>query len=273
MELHVSPLRARYEYYNRSGGRDHVFCAVGDKGGCGLGTAGVNHILLTHLGWPASNELWKETPTRREVMQPSLFDNAAALRRAQASGSACFAPHKDVVVPPTAAHSLRPKEWAFVAEADPARDWEHGLVHGGGIWGWKNFGPRAITSYSLGMRQALHLRFGEQQGREGISISNASRGVAWTRSKFCLSTVGHGWGMRTAKSALLNCLPLVAQPYVTQPWEQLVNYSRFSLRLNSMREVEGTEALLRSVQAPQVESMRRALKRLAPAFACSSMYK
>ena len=281
--LLVRHVRTAHPWYNRSGGLDHVFFVVADKGGCGLGATGTPHILLTHLGWLGSNELWRvKDPHQREAMEPSLLGNATALRRAAAAGSGCFAPHKDVVVPPTATHELTQKERekARAAAAEPRRSWEHALVHAGGVWGWKNFGPQRPSSYSLGMRQALFLTYGEQQGPDGLYVSNRSvKGgppgsgggpppprASWERSKFCLSTAGHGWGVRTARAVALSCLPLVAQPHIVQPFEGLLDYASFSRRVGSLREVANASDILRAVDAAKVATMRTTLGALAPAF-------
>lgn len=280
--LLVQHVRTAFPWYNRSGGLDHVFFVVADKGGCGLGATGTPHILLTHLGWLGSNELWRmKDPHQREAMEPSLLANATALRRAAAFGSSCFAPHKDVVVPPTATHELTRAEraQARAAAADPHRSWEHALVHAGGVWGWKNFGPQRLSSYSLGMRQALFLTYGEQPGPDGLYVSNRSvKGgggggaagggprASWERSKFCLSTAGHGWGVRTARSVALGCLPLVAQPHIVQPFEGLIDYASFSRRLGSLHEVPNASRILKAVDAAAVATMRTTLAALAPAF-------
>ena len=48
-----------------------------------------------------------------------------------------------------------------------------------------------------------------------------------------------------AKSAALNCVPLIAQPYVVQGFEDLLPYEHFSLRVE-FDEVPQLPAMLRA---------------------------
>ena len=50
VELVSAWLAAHSAYWRRHGGRDHVFWMTGDFGACGLASAGVNPIFITHLG-------------------------------------------------------------------------------------------------------------------------------------------------------------------------------------------------------------------------------
>lgn len=182
----------------------------------------------------------------------------------------CYAPHKDIVVPPfveaakgrsPALHkkgvpkARRKRRSARRAPPSPpppqvpppppppfppspppppprADDvWDHELVFAGGIWGWKNTGPHAVSRYSLGIRQQLWLRYGSKSAENatGILISNATiPHDVWTRAKFCLAPAGNGWGIRIGISAILNCVPLVAQPNVVQGFEDVLPFDAFS---------------------------------------------
>ncbi|EOD11109.1 hypothetical protein EMIHUDRAFT_214924 [Emiliania huxleyi CCMP1516] len=105
----------------------------------------------------------------------------------------CYAPHKDIVVPP--------------------------------------FVEAAKGRYSLGIRQQLWLRYGSKSAENatGILISNATiPHDVWTRAKFCLAPAGNGWGIRIGISAILNCVPLVAQPNVVQGFEDVLPFDAFS---------------------------------------------
>jgi hypothetical protein len=129
-----------------------------------------------------------------------------------------------------------------------SRGWRNLLVHAGGIWGWKNGGPKQVSEYSLGMRQRLFQEFGNASTSPEPRIYITSSRVddsEWTHSKYCLAPAGDGWGIRMAKSAALNCVPLIAQPYVVQGFEDLLPYERFSLRLE-FDQVPRLPAMLRT---------------------------
>jgi len=50
-------------------------------------------------------------------------------------------------------------------------------------------------------------------------------------SHYCLATAGDGWGTRLSEAVLAGCVPLLAQPAVLMPFEDILAYERFSLRL------------------------------------------
>jgi len=160
------------------------------------------------------------------------FSSADAIEKALASGEWCHSPHKDVVVPP-----YGDMQFADAMDPDVHERFELTLLHVGGIWGAGNHGSRKISFYSQGMRQALYLRFGDDRGDPyGFWIQNRSMrsellAHKTRHSKFCLAPSGHGWGMRTGKNAVLGCVPLIAQPFVVQPYEMLLPYERFSRRV------------------------------------------
>ena len=121
-------------------------------------------------------------------------------------------------------------------------------MHAGGIWGWNNWGPKKVSHYSLGMRQRLFQEFGNASTSLEPRIYLTSSRVndsEWTHSKYCLAPAGDGFGIRMVKSAALNCVPLIAQPYVVQGFEDLLPYERFSKRLE-FDQVPQLPAMLRS---------------------------
>ena len=122
-------------------------------------------------------------------------------------------------------------------------------MHAGGIWGWNNWGPKSVSHYSLGMRQRLFQEFGNAPTSPEPRIIVTSSRVEdseWDHSKYCLAPAGDGFGLRMAKSAALNCVPLIAQPFVVQGFEDLLPYARFSKRLE-FDQVPQLPAMLRSI--------------------------
>jgi len=251
-------VRDRYSrFWSRRGGRDHFIFVTNDKGGCGLGDAALRPIVLSHWGLMA--------PFSRmdaHLKFPSYFNKTSQVYGEIASGQWCHSPHKDIVVPPYVAEDKRSRETPNYARDAPLL-----LVHAGGIWGWHNRGPQRPTGYSLGMRQVLWSQWGGDAGKaHGLLVSNSSIPDAkWSESRFCLAPAGDGWGIRIGKSAKLNCLPLIAQPYVMQPFEDLLNYDNFSVRVE-MAEIERLPEILHSFDGQRIAEMRRSLELVRPAF-------
>lgn len=262
LHLALAYVQARHPWFNRSGGRDHVTFLSPDKGGCGLGATATKLIVVSHWGWLGTNTRWKSFPNwdeseggwRRSYRNRSWIDLS--------SSGWCHQPHKDLVIPPSTGGT----------PADPnyLRQAKHLLVHAGGVYGWNNYGKKEITSYSLGMRQALWLRYGgADEPHDGILVSNLSVAErTWRQASFCYAPAGHGWGTRVTEHAMRNCLPLVAQPYVVQPFEGLLGYDRFAARVDAIEDVDRLASLLSAVAASPAKlgAMRRALHAVAPAF-------
>ena len=93
------------------------------------------------------------------------------------------------------------------------------------------------------------------------SVSESS----WKQTKTCLAPAGDGWGIRGGKSAVANCIPLVAQPFVLQPFEDVLPYERFAIRL-SLPQVDELPRILDAVGPSELATMRRELERVRPAF-------
>eukprot|EP00238_Polyblepharides_amylifera_P012122 CAMPEP_0196596368 /NCGR_PEP_ID=MMETSP1081-20130531/85664_1 /TAXON_ID=36882 /ORGANISM="Pyramimonas amylifera, Strain CCMP720" /LENGTH=219 /DNA_ID=CAMNT_0041921335 /DNA_START=101 /DNA_END=760 /DNA_ORIENTATION=+ len=51
------------------------------------------------------------------------------------------------------------------------------------------------------------------------------------RSLFCLAPTGDGWGRRTTLAAMYGCIPVIVQDDVQQPFEDMLPYHRFSIRV------------------------------------------
>ncbi len=49
--------------------------------------------------------------------------------------------------------------------------------------------------------------------------------------RYCLAPYGWGWGIRLSQIILSGCVPVIIQPHVFQPFEDVLNYNAFSVRL------------------------------------------
>ena len=293
-ELALSYVRSRYPFWERSGGSDHVFWAPNDMGACGMGQLSVNPIIITHFGLLGDVTLMNACSGAA-----SRFFSAKKLVSDMSSGWWCFAPHKDVVVPPVVG--------AREPDApDPERPSEVKLMHAGGIWGWGNSGLHRVTSYSQGMRQGLYLHYEAwrnnsggarvpsgtelcrvspkcaadfrtespwQDAAEKIEQAELDRLLRVIGSKhanssdasLCYSASGKGFGDRTTRFALDGCVPLIAQPFNVQPFEHVLPYDSFSERLD-FEALPKLPTMLRNLTREKVVRMRRALHRYRRAF-------
>lgn len=265
VKLVLRALRAAHPYWDRRGGCDHVIFLTGDLGGCGVGTIGAQSIIVSHFGLLGPPSRMGALGTFRAKLEdePTVLDEIAA-------GQWCHAPHKDVVAPP------------FVEDVPAServklgRSWEVGLLHSGGVWGWKNRGDRRLGAYSQGVRQALYLQSTRQNptaGRRSDASSDAVRIVngtlpaaAFARAKLCLAPSGFGWGVRLSNWVLLGCVPLIAQPYLLQPHEAILPLQEASVRLHDFGQLADVPELVAAIKPPRVRAMRMAMARMRTAF-------
>ena len=268
LELITAWLRRMHPFWDRRGGRDHIFFVSGDRGACGYGAASVRPILITHFGLLGPYALMEYGATaasaRFNVSRQGLDGylnatrNATELRRQLQDGLWCHAPHKDIVVPPF----TLPEPHA-PSDAPPGQH-RYQLFHAGGVYSAS--GARATPFYSMGMRQRLYERFGGAAGAAaGLLILNRSASEAFFRaSKFCLAPTGDGWGVRLARSVLTGCLPLIAQPFVMQPFEDLIDYHAFSRRIGL--DVSQLPSVLAQPTTAELHQMHARLREVRAAF-------
>ena len=207
LELIIRYVRARWPWWDRSGGRDHVLFMTGDQGACGLGSALARPIIISH--WGMMGTMKRLTAFDKE--QPDWVDSEEA-KRNMVTGKWCHGPHKDVVVPPfsgmRAARAEKQSRPTTVSTPDgnASCTWRSKsgeckwrgtpqLLHAGGVWGWHNTGVKGkVSFYSQGMRQALFLKFhGDAGGRHRILVSDRSvPDELWTQATFCFAPSGSG---------------------------------------------------------------------------------
>jgi hypothetical protein len=111
------------------------------------------------------------------------------------------------------------------------------------------------VGYSQGVRQAVKAH---HSTRRGFCLFRRAPKTYFSRSRFCLVTSGNGFSSRLYHAMNCNCVPVIIQPAVMQPFEGIVPYERFSLRL-SHADVPQLHTLLRNVSAEAHWQMRRQL--------------
>ena len=210
LELAVRWIRGHHPFWDRSGGRDHAVFLTGDRGACGMGTAGTNLIFVTHFGLLGPFRLMKLVAdegraswpmTLRPRLRRLLFEHAKKSDDSQAHQ------FDGVGLPQEGTHSqlrsssllrehmrraIEAGEWCYSPHKDvlaapftllpppfnmasSLESTTHDLFFAGGIWGPANVGPRSATYYSMGVRQRLFADYGEAETDAKVAIWNASR--------------------------------------------------------------------------------------------------
>jgi hypothetical protein len=87
----------------------------------------------------------------------------------------------------------------------------------------------------------------------------------WQRSRFCLAPTGGGFGDRLTQAMRYGCVPLIIQPNVTQPLEDILPYETFSLRVG-LDDVPRLPEILGAVSRSQHASLLRGVRNFSPLF-------
>jgi hypothetical protein len=249
----VHRLQHEYPYWNRSGGRDHVFFLTTDRGSCWKPWALQPAMVVSYLGFPASEAYFGfEERLRWPRQGPNGRNNAYDTRKnSPAMGLDCYRPAQDSVVPVDALIGASEEEKLPKPAAPYACNTARKkLMFMGGSM--QNMGRR---EYSQGVRQAIK----EQHSNESGFVLGGQFTLDDLRdSLFCLAPSGWGWGWRLTLCVITQSIPVIIQPNVTQPFEELLPYESFSLRYEK-EDIPRLPQLLRAVPKETICRMQRAL--------------
>ena len=87
----------------------------------------------------------------------------------------------------------------------------------------------------------------------------------YAKARFCLAPNGEGFGNRLSKAMLQGCVPLIIQPNVRQPLDDVLPYDDFALVVGA-EQIPRLPALLRAVDDAEHRRLRRGVARWAAAF-------
>ncbi|PIA53521.1 hypothetical protein AQUCO_00900245v1 [Aquilegia coerulea] len=227
----------KYPFWNRSSGKDHIWHDVSS-----LGNTNSKHNHSTTAYW-ADN--WDGIPSTRRGNHP------------------CFDPEKDLVLPAWKQPdpgSLRLKLWSR-----PRKERTKFFYFNG------NLGPayehgRPEATYSMGIRQKLAKEFGSSPDKEGKLGNQHAEDVIVTplrsdnyyedlaNSLFCGVLPGDGWSGRMEDSVLHGCIPVIIQDGIFLPYENVLNYESFAVRIRE-DDIPNLISTLRGFNETEIEFM------------------
>lgn len=285
----VDHVRAEHAaLWARRGGRDHFLWTPGDRASCYVRSPqALAPIKLTHFGYFEHNG--------RNDEFTGVTVNAPVYPVGVNPAWGCYHPLKDIVLPPFVPGAGRVAQQTYLhraseggggdATADPNDDDigfsdvpEHAnvgnaaprdtlLFFAGRLQGADE--PGARLPYSGGTRQEVAKWMPEWAATspDVVILAHWAPGMAVGphSSKFCLAPYGHGFSTRVVAAVVAGCVPVVIQEQVFQPFEELLPYEQFSLRLTNA-EVRRLPEILRSVTPEQLAALQRGLARHWPAF-------
>ncbi|CAJ1967532.1 unnamed protein product [Sphenostylis stenocarpa] len=243
----------QYPYWNHSSGMDHIWFFSWDEGACYAPKEIWNSMMLVHWGNTNSKhnhsttaywaDNWDRIPSNKRGIHP------------------CFDPDKDLVLPAWKvpdASVLTSKLWARSHENRKTLFYFNG-----------NLGPayphgRPEDSYSMGIRQKLAEEFGSSPNKDGKLGKQHAKDVIVTpersenyhmdlaSSVFCGVFPGDGWSGRMEDSILQGCIPVVIQDGIFLPYENVLNYDSFAVRI-SEEEIPNLINILRGFNETEIK--------------------
>ncbi|WCJ33921.1 exostosin family protein [Euphorbia peplus] len=221
-----------YPYWNRSLGRDHIWFFSWDEGACYAPKEIWNSMMLVH--WGNTNSKHKHSTTAYWA------DNWNEISSDKRGTHPCFDPDKDLVLPAWKqpdASVLKSKLWTR------SLDMRKTLFYFNGNLGPAYPNGRPEDTYSMGIRQKLAEEFGSSPNNDGKLGKQHSEDVIVTQlrsenyhdeiasSVFCGVLPGDGWSGRMEDSILQGCIPVVIQDGIFLPYENVLNYESFAVRI------------------------------------------
>ncbi|KXZ54467.1 hypothetical protein GPECTOR_4g532 [Gonium pectorale] len=251
-------VRKHFPYWDRRGGRDHVWLMTHDEGACYAPTEIYNSsIFLTHWGRTdgehASNTAFTPDNYTQEYVHPRQPDGWLHLIK----GHPCYTPGKDLVIPALKLpHHFRDSPLLF----HPPRE-RHFLLYLRG-----DVGKHRLPNYSRGIRQRLYKLWREHEwkARYNVLIGDGSDvpgsySEHLASAKFCVVAPGDGWSARLEDAMLHGCVPVVVMDGVRGVFEDQLDFSSFSIRVRE-DELEGLPARLAAVPDKVLARMQQRIR-------------
>mmetsp|Transcript_21454 Transcript_21454/g.54885 ORF Transcript_21454/g.54885 Transcript_21454/m.54885 type:complete len:272 (+) Transcript_21454:253-1068(+) len=145
------------------------------------------------------------------------------------------------------------------------------------LFHWRGQVLYHFPNYSFGIRQQVCDLYSDRAGSskwrdQGILVSG-KHSVKYLdemlSSKFCGVFPGNGWG-HIETPILLGCIPVVVQDAILTPWENVLDFSSFALRL-PRSDIPRLPEILRAVPESKIASMQEAMSRVWERFTYSSL--
>ncbi|KAL6745753.1 exostosin-like glycosyltransferase [Haematococcus lacustris] len=253
-------LQKTHPWWDRRGGRDHVWLTPHDEGACWAPRVITdNSIILTHWGRLDANHT-SNTGYRADNYSKSLRNAWQKVDwRWNWKGGRCYHPDKDLVIPswkPPLHFKASPLMGALPLERDV-------LFYFKG-----EVGRTRQKWYSRGIRQKLYKLSIKEQWRERYTIMIGDRNdlppgySEWlARSKYCLVAPGDGYSGRMEDAILHGCVPVIIMDQVHAVFETILDVDQFAVHITEAQMAQLPTILL-SIPDDKWQRMQRRITRI-----------
>lgn len=252
-------------FWDRFGGRNHMFAASCDLGACALPEAGPLRSVMLATLYPLT-----DLGTR------SMGGHLHGVRAAEGGQGTCFVSGAGVAFPHWHAGDA-----AFAEETyGTAQNRSTLLYFFGSVAGFVKDTRREsrVGGYSQGVRWRVQeaargepdVVFIDSDVPRKAGEPRVDYVADMRRSVFCLAPSGHGYGVRLTTAVLTGCIPVVIQPSVHMPLDDVLPYWEFSVRLR-FEEAPNIVSILRAIiPEAAVRELQRGLRRHYRSFVWES---
>ncbi|KAK3148234.1 hypothetical protein QOZ80_3BG0292440 [Eleusine coracana subsp. coracana] len=256
----------QYPYWNRTSGRDHIWFFSWDEGACYAPKEIWNSMMLVH---------WGNTNTKHMNSTSAYWaDNWDHIPLDRRGSHPCFDPRKDLVIP--AWKEPNPGAIWLKLWARPRNNRTTFFYFNGNL-GPAFEGGRPEDTYSMGIRQKLAAEFSSTPNKQGNFGRQHTTNVVVTNlrtekyyeelasSVFCGVLPGDGWSGRMEDSMLQGCIPVIIQDGIFLPYENVLNYNSFAVRIPE-DDIPNLITILRGINETRVDFMLGTVRQISQRF-------
>ncbi|KAL1523164.1 hypothetical protein AB1Y20_018119 [Prymnesium parvum] len=252
-------IQEEYPFWRRKNGADHIFAFPHDEGACVAPIEMQNAIFLTSWG-----RLESPPKNATTVMAEHSWYVPEKVQNMYASRT-CYDPAKDILMPVfTKVDILR-----HVPFLHPKSQPERKI-----LFSWRGQHLPQFPNYSMGIRHQVVELWGDKAEwrRQGVFVSprhSSSYFEELKSSTFCGVFPGNGWG-HLELPIMLGCIPVVVQDEILVPFENVLNFSLFAIRLRR-KDLPRLPEILRTIPSERVKQLQHGLSRVWERFTYSSL--
>lgn len=261
-------IQGKFPWWNRRGGKDHIWYTGHDEGACWAPREIWPSIMLTHWG-KLGEDHKSETTFQMDNYELDFVhpDKQPDGWIKNIKSHACYDPAKDLVIPmwKTPKHLQRSP---FVGGWPVER--EILLFFRG------DMGQNKPPAFSRGVRQKLYKVAKKENWRDKYAIYVGTKAdnpgaysTMMSQSKFCLVLPGDGWTGRAEDAVLHGCIPVIMIKGVHMPYENIIKWEQFSLHINEY-DVYHLPKLLKAVSEERIRTMQANLVQVWQRFIFST---
>ncbi|KAG2493469.1 hypothetical protein HYH03_008286 [Edaphochlamys debaryana] len=253
-------IQSNFPFWDRRGGRDHIWLTNHDEGACYMPTEIYNtSIMLTHWGRMdlnhTSNTAYRADFYSQPLEWPGVLDGKDV--RTLYEGHPCYDPRKDLVIP-----GFKPPLHYSQSPLLGRQPYERDIL----LYLRGDVGKHRSPNYSRGIRQKLYSLASTNNWAEKYRIYIGEKnelvgnyGEHLARSIFCAVMPGDGYAMRFEDAVLHGCLPLIIMDHTHALFESILDIDSFSLRIRESAVNDHLPNLLSAIAPEQIERMQRKL--------------